>query len=171
MGKYDAVLPGLPKLVELPAYQERVDQVKQTLVEVRVVELAAFYVSLREKKREIEEELGALNLQITACEQLLAASQEAGAEGWGLYGVKDNAIRLPNGDTVRVQLEPSGKVVDKEAFRLWCLANGYERELQLWPSTMNALVKERLLAGEPEPDGCEAYSYTKIVYTRRKETE
>lgn len=32
---------------------------------------------------------------------------------------------------------------------------GYENQLQLWPSTMNALAKERTLAGEPPPDGVE----------------
>jgi len=46
------------------------------------------------------------------------------------------------------------------------MENGYERQLQLHASTMNAIVKERLIAGEAEPDGCEAFARTKIVLMR-----
>ncbi len=65
------------------------------------------------------------------------------------------SLRLASGASVSTHSEPYGKVVDKEAFRLWCIANGYEGQLQLWPSTMNALAKERTLAGEAPPDGVE----------------
>ena len=34
---------------------------------------------------------------------------------------------------------------------------GYERQLQLWPATMNAIVKERCVSGDPYPDGTEAF--------------
>lgn len=166
MGKYDALLPSLPKLQpEDLAYQARVEKVKETLApNATPADLATGYANARRDKDRINEQLSIINLRIAAYEQLLAASQEAEEEGWGAYGAKPNAIRLSNGDVVRIQREPQGKVIDKEAFRQWCIANGYERQLQLWPSTMNALVKERLLAGDPTPEGCEVGVYDKVVF-------
>jgi hypothetical protein len=169
-GKYDAVLPGLPKLPPSDLdRQEKIEQAKREITNRDAVALADGYIKLRAVKDEYNEVLSTINLRIEAYEQLLAESQEAKAEGWGRYGVKENALRLPTGDTVRIQLEPYGKVVDKDTFREWCLEHGYGNQLQLWPSTMNAIVKERLLAGEPEPDGTEAYAYTKIVLVKKGE--
>ena len=68
------------------------------------------------------------------------------------------SLRLESGASVSTYSEPYGQVVDKEAFRLWCVANGYEKSLQLWPSTMNSLAKERTLAGEPPPAGVEVFA-------------
>ena len=131
--------------------------------------LAKGYRVLRAEKTQVEAQLSGVNTQLKAFEQLLADSQSEGHEGWGAYGVKDNALRLADGDTIRIDREPYGKVEDKEKFRLWCIANGYETKLQLWPTTMNTIVKERLVAGEPEPDGTAVYSYVKIVFTPMKE--
>jgi hypothetical protein len=203
-GTYDAVMPGLKPLPpDDAARQDRIERAKAEIADRGAAALASAYVRLRKRKEEIAAALSALEIRINAHEQLLAASQESHAEGWGQFGVKDNALRLPGGETVRVHKEPYGKVVDKEAFRLWCMApadrcmtcggspdalghletdeqdeqrpferhafkpgGGYERQLQLWPSTMNGVVKERLLAGEEPPDGTEAFSYTKVVYVK-----
>lgn len=104
------------------------------------------------------------NLRIEAATQLLVASQDRGDEPWGKFGVKDNAIRLENGDTIRVHAEPYGQVKDKEAFRLWCIKNGYETQLQLWPATMNAIAKERRLNGDPDPDGVEVFRKEQVKF-------
>lgn len=166
--KYAAVLPGLTKLPpEDTGWQAKVNLVKASITRREAEFLAVKYVERRQLKEEIDARLSEVNAEIAALEQLLAESQEQRAEGWGRYGVKDNALRLADGSTIRVQQEPTGKVVDKEAFRQWCVANGYETKLQLWPSVMNAIVKERLLSGEPEPDGTEAYSYTKVVFVKK----
>lgn len=167
-GKYDAVLPGLKPLPPSDlSYQEKVERVKADVGLRQADELAEAYIALRHEKKAVEKQLYDVNLRIEAHEQLLAESQERGGAGWGEYGVKENALRLSSGDTVRIQREPYGQVRDKEAFRLWCIANGYERQLQLWPTTMNAVCKERLMVGEPEPDGCETFAKTKVVYTPR----
>lgn len=165
-GKYDEVLPGLPKYQEEPDYQEKINKVKIEIYDKDATVLAEGYAEAREVKEDLQRDLYLINLKIAAYEQLLDDSQLRQAAGWGDYGAKDNMIKLPSGATIRVSKEPYGKVVDKETFRLWCIANGYERQLQLWPATMNALVKERLLAGEAEPDGCEAFSMTKIFFTK-----
>jgi hypothetical protein len=183
MGKYDKVLPGLPKPpVSDAPYQQRVQEYKDKVEDKSATALGLAYARLRsgasrwlaeDEAERLIHNLGydglkalesLVNLRIAAYEQLLAESQDEGADGWGTYGVKPNALRLASGDTIRVQREPYGKVMDKEKFRQWCVANGYERQLQLWPSTMNALVKERLLAGEEPPEGCEAFGVDKVVF-------
>lgn len=165
MSKYAAVLPDLPRLPAADApYQERVNQHKMTLNTLDAIKLAELYTEHRREKDRLDDEVKALNLKIEAVTQMLVRSQSDGEEAWGQYGVKDNAIRLPNGDTVRVKSEPYGQVKDKEAFRLWCIANGYERQLQLWPATMNALAKERRLSGEPDPDGVEVFRKDSLVF-------
>lgn len=72
------------------------------------------------------------------------------------------SLRLDSGAAVSTYVEPYGKVVDPVAFRAWCVANGYEQKLQLWPSTMNAIAKERTLAGEAPPDGVEVTAKTQV---------
>jgi len=166
-GKYDAVLPSLKPLPPADlAYQEKVQQIKDGIDNRDAVILAADYMVLRAKKDELSEKMYQLNRHIAAFEQLIAESQEAQAAGWGEYGVKDNALRLPTGETIRVQEEPYGQVKDKEAFRQWAIENGYERQLALPWQTINAIVKERLIAGNPEPDGCETFRNRKIVLVK-----
>jgi hypothetical protein len=162
-------LPDLPKLPPDPSKQDKIEDVKMTVVDRSARTLAETYIDLRREKNRIQKELSDINVRVEAYEQLLEDSKETGLGGWGQYGVKDNALRLSTGDTIRVQKEPYGQVVDKEAFRQWCIANGYERQLQLWPSTMSSIVKERLISGEPEPDGCETYAKTTIVYVPKGE--
>lgn len=201
-GKYDHVIDGLQRQApqDVP-YQQRVNEVKDSLRPLDAVDVAQTYIELRrgsgvsifaifqqlmashkaaangpdafklnltpeQEAQLLVESLGKdgiealekrCNLRIEACTQLLVESQERGDAPWGAYGVKDNAMRMESGDTVRVNSEPYGQVKDKEAFRLWCIANGYENQLQLWPATMNAIAKERCAAGERNPDGVETF--------------
>lgn len=73
-----------------------------------------------------------------------------------------------DGDAVRVEMTPHLVVTDKEKFRQWCVANCLETQLHLHWGTGNALLKERLLAGMTEMDGCETRNKPKIVYTPSK---
>lgn len=170
-GKYADVIVGLkPRPADDLTWQAKVDAEKQdTYAGFSTSDLASEYIDMRALKARIEGELSRVNLSLEAVSQMLISTQEEGEGDWGRYGVKDNALRLSSGETLRVQTEPYAKVVDKEAFRQWCVDHGYERQLQLWPTTMNAIVKERLLAGENEPAGTEAYSYSKIVFNAAKE--
>lgn len=43
---------------------------------------------------------------------------------------------------------------------------GLEKKLQLWPSTMNAIAKERTFAGAPPPDGVEVYARTTVKFRK-----
>lgn len=161
--RYAHVLPHLKPLpVQDASRQEKIDAVKATVASQTSTQLAASYATLRDLKAKVESELSAINFQIEAYVQLLCDAQEAGAEGWGAYGMGKNAIRLSSGETIRVLREPAVVVRDKDAYRRWCIANGYGDKLMLWPATTTAIVKERLVNGEVEPDGTEVYSYAKI---------
>lgn len=162
-GKYAAVIDKLPRLLGTePAYQEKVNVVKAEIVKELATPLgppvgsdfAYRYTELRAQKEEIEEQLSAINLQIEAINQLIVDQFES-------EGV--SSVRLSTGASVSVQYEPSAQVVDKEAFRLWCLAQGLERSMVLPWMTTNAITKERLLAGDPEPEGVKAHAKTKLV--------
>ena len=197
-GKYEDCIDRLAPLAPEPTYQAKVDEAKQKFAGLGATQLVDEYVMLRKDKEQLEAEVKAFNLRIEAVTQLLVLSQDKGEEAWGRYGVKPNALRMENGDTVRIKSEPYGQVKDKEAFRLWCIApaeicrtcggkaldeyhsddpdgsnekvhrfnpgGGLENQLQLWPSSMNAIVKERAAAGEAYPDGCEAFRKDTLVF-------
>lgn len=169
MGKYDELIADLPRKVS--PYHERIEQLKVDFSKLNTVALAATYTGLRRDKDDLEAQMRSLNERLEAVTQLLVASQDRGDEEWGKYGVKDNALRLENGDTIRVKAEPYGQVTDKEAFRLWCIANGYEKQLQLWPSTMNTIAKERRMAGDADPDGVEIFRRETLVFVPKGKEE
>jgi len=158
MGKYSKVLEGRERLKpELSPYQEAVEKVKGELLASPTQDLVHGYVEARRKKEAEEQKVSEINLVIEALSQLL----EARFEAEDLTTVKTAA-----GDSVTVQLEPYAAVEDKEAYRVWCLEQGYEREMHLWPSTTSAIVKERLLSGEPEPPGVKAMVKAKVVFRK-----
>lgn len=179
-GKYEAILamrnpdgsPRIPKLPPNPddlAKQEKVDLVKANITDRNPRLLANAYITYREKKDKLLAELAANEVYLDAYEQMLEESKDAHAEGWGQYGVKENTLRLASGATIRVHSEPYGLVKDRDAFRRWCIANDYERQLTLHASRVNSIVKEHLVAGKPEPDGCTTFAKTTIYYSPRGE--
>lgn len=167
--KYAGVIGTLPKQeIVLDPFQERVQQEKMTLP-TDPVALAEEYARVRAAKDDLEAAISPLNLRLEALTQMLVADQEAGANAaWGAYGVGENSLRLASGATIRIQHEPTGKVVDPDAYRQWCVENGYASRMQLWPSVTNAIVKERLLTGEPLPEGTAAFSFSKLIFVTPK---
>jgi hypothetical protein len=169
-GKYDEVKKTLKKAEpEDTAYQLKVVEEKTRLsaaTDINPEALAALYFAARDVDDRIEEERYANQITLNAIEQLLIESANRAEAGWGLYGAKPNQVKLSTGDSVFVRSEPKGKVVDKEQFRLWCIKNGLGHELQLWPTRMNAIVKERLLAGATVPEGTAAQLIEKVVPRR-----
>ncbi len=193
-GKYDHVTGNLPPLpLENVGFQEKVNAFKD---EVRAVQvhtsesLAKAYKELRrgtvgadalrdpEFTNSMIDLLGddgidalmkACNIRVAAYEQMLAESHDHDEPGWGMYGASDNTLRLSDGGSVSVSREPTGKVKDKNVFRLWCITNGLEETLQLWPSTANSIVKQRCLDGKPAPDGIEVFSLTKVILRKGDE--
>lgn len=158
-GKYAEVIANLPKLKYFGAesadksYQMKVNDVKRQLPSMTSAEVTKAWAKLRAEKRDIEEELKELNLKLEAFAQILTETYEA-------EGV--TKIELEDGSNVSVSAEPHSTVEDPEAFRVWCIQQGLEKELRLHSKTADSLVKERLLAGLPEPPGVKVWVRNKI---------
>lgn len=118
------------------------------------------YRDLRSIKDMLEGHVSNINLLIEAFSQLIANQFEA--EGTSSLTLDDT------GDNVRVQLEPQAKVTDRDTFREWCIKEGLERSLMLPWQTTNKITKDRLLAGDSEPDGVSAEARVKLVLTKGK---
>ena len=157
--KYAAILPDLPLYIE-PKRQDKVEMAKKHITERTPTEMVRNYIQLRRDKQELEDRLADINLLLEAYTQLLGVSQSAQEEGWGLYGVADNALRLATGETLHMGRLPLAQVIDLNALRGWAIANGYEQQLRLWPSTVNKIVKERLMRGIAEPPGVKVFAKT-----------
>lgn len=163
-GKYAHLVDKLPKILpEKTPYQEKIEEVKRQILGEHEVEwlpastLAADYRAIRDEIDALEEQVSKATLRLEAVSQMMI--NQFDVEGLG-------SLTIADGATVRVQVEPYAQVKDKEAFRLWCIANGLEQSLCLpWAST-NSITKERLLSGQPEPDGVEAWQKSKIVLKR-----
>lgn len=157
-GKYAKVIDALPKFPHTDLeQQERVNLIKAKLtadLPRQAATYAQLFAQLRNEKDALEDELSDLNTKIEAVSQLLVDQYEA--EG-------THAIKLETGHSVTVQNEPYAQVQDRDTFRTWCIEAGLERSLMLPWQTTNALTKERLLAGLPEPDGVAIYSKPKLV--------
>jgi hypothetical protein len=152
-GKYADVCPNLPRdQPEDAPYQDRINMRKGEIVrEMRCTAsaLAHRYRDIRRQKEELERQMKDIDFELTAVSQLLVDKYEE--EG-------TSSIRLDDGSAVSTTMKPHAKVVDKEAFRLWCIENGLERSLQLHSSTTDSLVAQRLLDGLPTPPGVEAFT-------------
>lgn len=166
-GKYADVLPNLPtfqpgKNDGDPTYQEKVILEKEIFLDgvetLPASTLARAYVGARSAVEDLKTELSLAQLRLTAVSQLLTSQ----------YDEEDVTSIKITGATVRVQVEPYATVKDRDAFRKWCIDNDLAESLMLpWPTT-NSITKERLLAGESEPTGVEAFQKNKIVLTRDK---
>ena len=160
-GKYDDIVEKLPTWQhEEPTYQAKVDAKKREIYNeigegLSSASLALLYKDARKEKEEAEKVLYDINVELTAITQMLVDRYE-------IDGI--TSTRLDTGESISLRYEPYAVVEDREKIWQWCKDNGYEREMQLSWNTLNAIMKERLLKGEPEPEGVRAYTRVKPVY-------
>lgn len=148
--------------------------------------IATLYAKQRAEKDIVELALSQINCELEALTQLLIASQEQAEPGWGAFGAADNQLRLTSGDAVRTNPEIYPVVFDKNAFRDWLVARtstpeepeqflrqrieAFARDpltskLTLPPKALTDMVKDRLLRGQPEPDGVKVFVKTKVTFS------
>lgn len=167
--KYADIIGDLPPFPpENPSYQAKIDEIKEKLRLSLMTpdQMAHEYEIVRTAKDDLNDTLATIQMRLTAVEQMLTKAYEDDDPGFGLFGAGPNAVRMKSGSTVAIQMEPTGRVIDKERFRLWCIESGLENSLQLWPTTMISITKERLLEGQSAPDGVEAFARPKIVWRK-----
>jgi hypothetical protein len=156
-------LPKLPRAVDSDeGFQAEVDKMKTEILSrvggpPSTDQMAGMYAALRKQHDDLKETIKEINIVIEAYSQLIIAGFEEGGT---------TALRLATGSVISLVTEPYIAIKDPEKFRLWCIANGLGPSLKLLWSTANSLVKERLINGEPEPDGVEAFSYSKLKFHR-----
>ena len=148
--------------------QEKIDALKPEFASYSVEELAHMLALQRGEEDEIATQLSTCKLRGEVLEQLLVASHENEAPEWGAYGASENTLRMADGAKVEIRREPKANVVDRDAVRLWAIANGMERLLTLPWGTLNSATKERLVNGEPEPDGVSVFIHTSVRFTSNK---
>ncbi len=122
---------------------------------------ASEYARVYAEIRDLQDRLKAWGSNL---EVLLDAYQELYVNQAEVEGV--SSMRIASGESVSFYYEPYPQVIDAEAFRLWCLANGFERKMVLHPSIVSSHTKERLLAGEPEPDGVKIFAKPMLRLTK-----
>ena len=160
-GKYAGL--ELPRMIGVkPSYFAKVLQLKERIVadpefQRYASTIAQTYCDLRREAEEKSKALSDVKLRLAAVMLLMIDQFEA-------EDVK--GMTMSNFDKVRWQPEPHLVVVDKEAFRRWCLDNGLERDMVLPWSKANKLVKDMLVSGAAEPQGAECYMRPKIVFTK-----
>jgi hypothetical protein len=81
-----------------------------------------------------------------------------------IMAVRSTDLKLNLSPTVYYQSEPYAVVEDKDKFRKWCVENELGEQLQLWPTTTQSIVKQRLLAGDTLPDGVTATNKPKLTF-------
>lgn len=99
-----------------------------------------------------------VGLHIEALEQILSERYEAA-------GI--DSVKLVEGGSLGVTPDPVSKVTKPEEFREWCKEEELMGSFKLPWQTMNSLVKERLLAGEPEPPGVSVFMKDKFTLRKK----
>jgi hypothetical protein len=154
MGKYTGVADALPSKPESSTFQERVDIAKGQVQADDQVGVANLLLNIRAERDAAKERLSEINVRLVAVEQMLID----GFESVGVTGIK-----LNSGESISTQIKPWSRVEDKQAYRNWCVENGYEEALCLPWQTTNAITSERLVEGLPEPTGVRTFKQTIVV--------
>lgn len=125
---------------------------------------AAAYATVYGRLKELEDFLSACESKFNILKRAYIQLMDAAYEREDISNLK-----LAEGGSCRVEIAPRLVVKDREKYRQWCVKNGFETQLALSWQTANADLKERMVQGEDIPDGCEAWSQVKVVYTPDKE--
>lgn len=191
-GKYAHVIAKLPRFLGTePGHQQKIDAVKEAMVndpsfKRTAISLGRMYANLRALRDPLKQMESQLQVQIDAVDQLKTEQFEA--EGTNSVNIevemisdeaiekfldelreviKKSRLNRPQVENVRIQFEPYAQVVDKEAFRKWCLTQGLEAQMSLPWSVTNSLVKAMVENGDPEPPGVKAKAITKTFLSKR----
>lgn len=158
-GKYAHVISKLPRLLgEEPANRDKVNAVKDAIraepgFQLHASTLAKMYAEIREEKEAVEVTLSEVNVRLNAVSEMMI-------EQFEVEGV--TTLKSASGRAISVSLQPYTQVVDKEACRLWAIAQGLEQQMTLPWMTLNGLAKKMLLEGEEPPAGTTIFAKTQI---------
>lgn len=150
--KWTAFKTKLPRLVPAVDWQTKVDQAKVSFKKADHRALARRLRQVKAEKDELESQIKAINVVEEALSQLLLDWMEQNGT---------DKISLADG-TLYVRDEPYVRIADREALIQWLKKNKHEDLLSVHWQTLNALVKERMIAGQVNPAGCEVFMKTTV---------
>lgn len=166
MGKYTHLRDKYPRLPPDPSFEQVVGESKRLILEqadaarihLTIGELGRRLYGLRQQKEALEDKIKDLNVGIEAYSALfINKADEQEIEG---------PVRVEGGASISIIDEPKLQVEDPQKFRQWCKDNDLEEALKMDWQTANALLKERLLEGQPEMDGCKAFFIKKLTVNK-----
>lgn len=116
-------------------------------------QLGKIYVELRGKKRDLEADVKYLNLRMEALSRVL------------LTRLEDDGItsfKTPADVTLFIRDEPYAAIEDRSKILRWIKENDHTELLGIQWQTLNALMKEYLLAGKKIPPGVKLFLKSNI---------
>jgi len=157
-GKYADLAKTYPAaLPKDGAFQANVEALKKKVKKRKPADLAALYDRLRKEKDVLDAQVSEHNVKVAAAEQLLwAAYEQAGIE----------SLALTDGRKIGVTDDISVSIEDREQLHAWIRTNKLESLMTVYSKTVESLTKQRLLAGQPAPDGVKLGSFKKTSYTK-----
>jgi hypothetical protein len=153
MGKYDKLKGKLPAFQQEASFQQKVDILKSDRSKLEATALVEMFSLARQKKKSFEAEVSEVNIELEALSQLLVENFEAS----GLA-----KLQLATGETCYTQTEPYSSVQDQAALLAEIKKQKMQSMLTLAWGTMNALNKERLVAGKPPLPGTQVFLKTSV---------
>jgi hypothetical protein len=152
-GKYDKLKGKLPAFQQEASFQQKVDEAKSQFVALNAPELARMFNLGRQNKKSLESRVSEVNIELEALSQLLTENFEAS----GL-----TKLTLATGETCYTQTEPYSSVQDQQSLLTFIKKQKMSNLLTLAWGTLNALNKERLVAGKPPLPGTVVYLKTAV---------
>jgi hypothetical protein len=138
-----------------PEYQEQIVQRQKELLEefVKTNEFMDFLEKNKLRKDELKAELKELEINIEASQRILVDRFENDGT---------QSIRSSSGTLFYLKDDPYSSVEDSNALKKWFKDNGMEEMFTVPWQSLNALVKDRLKSGKPEPNGVKVYIKTSV---------
>lgn len=148
MGKWTAYKNKLDPFQQEPAYQDKVNEAKSAFQAMTASELGRAFSITRNEKRELEAQVKVYSVELEALSQLLVEHLEAN---------KLSKIGLDSGECIFIASEPYAQVEDREKCMAWIETKGLQALLTPHWRSLNALIKEQLINGEPIMSGVKVY--------------
>ncbi len=157
MGKYASLRDTLDPMPQDQTWQTRINVRKSHYNGLNVAKLGEEYNKVRAQKEKLKAELEQVNTEEEALQQLIIS---------GLEESGFDKVVLTDGTSLSLQDTPFSQIQNRESFLNWIRQSGKEHLLTVNYQTMNSMVKELLLAGQPTPPGVKAFIKTSL-YRRR----
>ena len=156
MGKWDKLCRRLKALPVDADYQEKVDEAKSPMKGMKSDELAKRIDRAARRKHQLEDQVGLVNIEIEAGNQLLLDRFEA-------EGV--DQVRTRSGILFTRQQEPYPAVQDQEALFAWIKQTKSVSLLTVNFGKLKAAIKEMLEEGGVTPPGVKVFVKTTVRRT------